>query len=76
MAKKKTGKKLRRKRWDVSCEATIIVTRHFRVLASTAKEAMRICWERRTGRDFDSGPVTLTAQFDEATQSETNWKAT
>jgi hypothetical protein len=75
MAKKKTGKKPRRRRWDVSCEATIVVTRHFRVLASTAKEAMRICRER-TGRDFDSGPVTPYAQFDEATQSETDWKAT
>lgn len=75
MSAKKTGKKPRRRRWDVSCEATIIVNRHFRVLASTAKEAIRICRER-TGRDFNSGPVTLTAQFDEATQSETGWRAT
>ena len=75
MAKKKTGKKPRRRRWNVSCEATVRVTREFLVLASTAEEAMRICRER-TASYVDSGLVIPAGEFEIETERESDWRTT
>ena len=71
MSAKKT-KRPRRKRWFVTCEATVRLIREFEVLACTEEEAIRMCRER--GGD-NKGKIDNPSTFEIETECETDWKA-
>jgi hypothetical protein len=70
--KKKKARKPRRKRWIVTCEATVRVLREFHVLAYSKEEAIDMCVNRggNVNPDIDAPEIQELE-----TESETNWKA-